>query len=263
MTVIEMDIPWDDNEVRASRIEAVQDHGKETDISRILEIAQPEKDDLVLDLVTGLGHVARAFAPHVDRVDAIDPDGAILKGAEVLVENEQRKNIKLMDGSPYELPFRDGTYDIVTARMALRHLGNPLNVIREAHRVLKPSGKFIIADSLAPSHTDLQGFLKNLISSLDRSHIRSFTLAELEDMLGIENFEIDLIEIYPKHNDFGAWTEKLSIDESSIRMITMMLRNASDRAKRHFRVIEDNGKIISFVTWMILIKAVPATASDK
>ncbi|MCX6644746.1 MAG: class I SAM-dependent methyltransferase [bacterium] len=262
MTVIQKDIPWDDTSVRESRIETVKDHGAEPDILRIIEVAEPQKDDLVLDLVTGLGHVARALAPYVKRVDAIDPDGAILKGAEVLVENEHCTNIKLVGGSPYELPFKDGTYDIVTARMALRHLGNPMNVISEARRVLKPSGRLIIADSLAPPQPDLQAFLKNLFSNIDISHIRSFTLADLEDVLGIEDFDIEIIEIYPKHNDFNAWTKRYAINESTVRMTTMVLLSASDRAKRHFRIQEENGKIISFVTWMILIKAIPAASGD-
>ena len=263
MTVIQKDIPWDDNSVRTSRIEAVKSHGEEPDIARIIEIAAPQKDELVLDLVTGLGHVARALAPYVERVDAIDPDGAILKGAEVLVENEKRTNVKLMGGSVYELPFDDETYDIVTARMALRHLGNPVSVISEARRVLKRTGRLIIADSMAPPQTDLQGFLKNLIANLDASHIRSFTLVELEDLLGIEGFDIEIIEIYPKLNNFNAWVERLGIEESKVRMTTMMLLSATDRAKRYFRIREENGKIISFVTWMIMIKAIPAASKES
>ncbi len=262
MTVTRKDISWADAEIRSSRLVSVKEHGDEADIARILEIAKPDRYDVVLDVVTGLGHVARAFAPHVKQVEAFDPDGKILKGAEVLVKNENLDNINLIHGDIYNLPFEDKFFDIITARLAIRHLGNPSGLIKEAYRLLQPSGRLIIADSLAPQHTDLQGFLQNLYTCLDKSHLKSYTLADLEDFLNIENFAVDLIEIYPKHNNFRTWAKKHNVDKSQARMLSMMLGSASDRAKRHFRVIEDEGKIISFVTWMILIRAIPVGTGD-
>ena len=42
------------------------------------------------------------------------------------------------------LPFTDGTFDLVTANMVVEHLDDPESQFREASRVMKPGGLFII-----------------------------------------------------------------------------------------------------------------------
>jgi ubiquinone/menaquinone biosynthesis C-methylase UbiE len=261
MTVMNPDVAWCDRDVRASRLGFVLDHRSEADIARMVELVEPVKTDIVLDMVTGLGHVARAFASHVKRVDALDPDEEMLKEAEGLTPAEMRGNINFIMGDPNSVDIPDKTYNIVAARMALRHLGDGAKFFRESNRVLKPDGKFIIVDTLAPPHPELEDFLKNLMQHNDRSHIRSYTLAEIEMLLERQQFFIDLIEIYPKEHDFETWVRKLGEDNDRARMIELMLQNASDRAKQHFRIIVKNKKVVSFVTWMILIRALPAADS--
>jgi len=251
-------IAWDDTSVRASRLGTVLDHGDETDIERMVELVAPTANDVALDMVTGLGHVARALALSVKRVDALDPDSQILSEAVSLTREELKEKIEFIEGDPLETPFKDNTYDIVTARMALRHLGDGKDFVREAHRVLKPGGRLILIDSLAPPHHDLQGFLRNLLSHNDRSHVKSYTLEEVETLLEREKFDIDLIEIYPKENDFKTWASKLGERADNTKMIEKVLHGASTHAKRHFRIIEKNKKVVSFITWMILIRAKPS-----
>jgi len=258
MTVQNQDVVWSDREVRASRLGFVLDHGSESDIERMVEVAAPRNTDFVLDMVTGLGHVARTFAPHVKRVDTLDPDDEMLKEAENLSADEFKGDIKFIHGDPSSLDCKDGIYDIVTARMALRHLGDGVKFFREAKRVLKSDGKMVLVDSLAPPHPDLEDFLNNLMRHNDRSYVRSYTLAELESLMERQGFFIDLIEIYPREHDFATWASKLGEGTDSARMIEVMLKSSSDSAKRHFRITMKNKQVVSFVTWMILVRAIPA-----
>ncbi len=263
MTVTNQEIAWGDSEIRASRLGTVFDHGEEDDISRLVEFAEPVGEKVALDLITGLGHVARALAPHVRRVDALDPDSEMLREAENLTLEDLAKKINFIEGDPTELPFEADSYDIVVSRMALRHLGDGTKFIREAHRVLKPSGRLLMIDSLASPHPALEEFLRNLFSYYDRSHVKSYTLAELENLLEREGFDIDLIEIYPKEHDFETFSKQFGEKDDNVRMIAKMLQSASSRVKRHLRVIEKKSKLVSFITWMILIQARPASSSSS
>ncbi len=42
-----------------------------------------------------------------------------------------------------ELPFRDATFDLVTANMVVEHLEDPHSVLVEIRRILKPGGTFV------------------------------------------------------------------------------------------------------------------------
>ena len=46
------------------------------------------------------------------------------------------------------LPFDDGTFDVVTCIDAINHFPDRLSVLREWHRVLKPSGRLLFTDSV-------------------------------------------------------------------------------------------------------------------
>jgi SAM-dependent methyltransferase len=57
-----------------------------------------------------------------------------------------RKNPYLaasIGASVYDLPFADGSYDLVTANMVLEHLEEPAKAFSEIARVLRPGGAFL------------------------------------------------------------------------------------------------------------------------
>lgn len=48
-----------------------------------------------------------------------------------------------VSGSADELPFRGGSFDVVSANMVVEHLQKPAEALRQVHRVLKPGGRFV------------------------------------------------------------------------------------------------------------------------
>jgi ubiquinone/menaquinone biosynthesis C-methylase UbiE len=251
-------IVWTDPDVRYDRRESCRAHSAGSDIDRLIELAEPRKKDRALDLVTGLGYVALALSPHVESVDAIDPDEEVLMEAGAAAQNAGVGNINFLVGDPGSIPAEAGKYDLVAARMAMRHTADPSKCLREIHRVLKPGGRVVLIDSLKPMQAELAGFLESLEKQRDRSHVRSYDLEEWEAVLDREGFDIDLMELLPREYDFETWAKKSSGDGDSVRMLAFMLHSASPRAKHHFRIVEKDGKPVSFVTWTIIIRACPS-----
>ncbi|MBN2119581.1 MAG: class I SAM-dependent methyltransferase [Candidatus Omnitrophica bacterium] len=71
------------------------------------------------------------------------------------------------------LPFKDGSFDLVTANMVVEHLKNPEAVFKEVSRILSPEGIFIIHTTNTLSYLTAIGSLtprkwkKKLISFVD------------------------------------------------------------------------------------------------
>lgn len=56
------------------------------------------------------------------------------------------KNFKLVSQEAFQLPYKDGTFDLITVFQVLHHAKSPATVIREAVRVLKKGGILILRE---------------------------------------------------------------------------------------------------------------------
>lgn len=68
-----------------------------------------------------------------------------LIGIDLVVEH-LRRNASLnaaVGGTGTSLPFRDASFDLVTANMVFEHLDDPLGVLVEVRRVLRPGGRLV------------------------------------------------------------------------------------------------------------------------
>jgi len=99
----------------------------------------------VLDLGTGLGHVARQV------IDLVGPDGAVVgvdREAPLLAVAEQRRtadNLRFEEGDVQTVRF-DEPFDAVVARLVLFHLPDPVATLLH-HRVnLRPGGTMVAID---------------------------------------------------------------------------------------------------------------------
>src|SRR5947207_11761367 len=69
-------------------------HAKGASLSRLVELTRPQPDWIVLDVSTGGGHTALAFAPHVRQVIAADLTPEMLAAAEKHAREQGATNIE-------------------------------------------------------------------------------------------------------------------------------------------------------------------------
>lgn len=86
-----------------------------------------------LDLGAGTAFLSRAALAHFPEVTAVDLSPAVL--AQI-----PEANIRKVCAPCEELPFPQDHFDVVGAFATLHHLYDPRELVREAHRVLKPGG---------------------------------------------------------------------------------------------------------------------------
>ena len=80
------------------------------------------------------------------------------------------------------LPFSDEFFDIVTTFNVIEHLKNTLEFSKEAFRILKPNGMFVIETPNTQGIGKLM-FQKNWTGFLDKTHVNLFSPKTLKAMV--------------------------------------------------------------------------------
>lgn len=102
-----------------------------------------ELGDRILDLGCGDGHfTSRTFANTDNQFHGVDPEFRALSQAS---QNTVYKNLVCCVGN--FLPYENAQFDTIISNSVMEHIQDIDDVVFEAHRVLKPSGKMIITVS--------------------------------------------------------------------------------------------------------------------
>jgi ubiquinone biosynthesis O-methyltransferase len=100
----------------------------------------------VLDAGCGTGIFSAVFARNgAGRVVGIDISPGSLETARGLKEKFNLANVSFERQDMLQLPFADGTFDIVWAWGTVHHTTDPLRAISELARVLRPGGSIFLA----------------------------------------------------------------------------------------------------------------------
>jgi ubiquinone/menaquinone biosynthesis C-methylase UbiE len=122
-------------------------------VAQIIEAAEPFPGMQILDVPTGTGVIARQFVGKIGekgKIIGADTTREQLEQARLAAQSAKaslRIEWKMM---PLEkLIFEDSHFDLITSVMAF-HRMQAQKFLAETYRVLKPGGRLLIADELAP-----------------------------------------------------------------------------------------------------------------
>jgi len=106
----------------------------------------------ILDVGCGLGQLTREMARQVDgaKVVGVERSPDQLASAKQLAEQAGEAHlVDFRPGPADQLPLKEdehGTFDVAHARFLLEHVPNPVAVVREMVRALRPGGRIILED---------------------------------------------------------------------------------------------------------------------
>lgn len=112
----------------------------------ILTSALPHERTMnVLDVGTGPGYMALAFAEMGHSVTAVDISREMLKKAKQKAY-DQGATIDFYHGDAEKLPFMDGQFDLIVSKYLLWTLPSPDAFLHECQRLLSPEGIILAID---------------------------------------------------------------------------------------------------------------------
>jgi SAM-dependent methyltransferase len=116
--------------------------GRRLDLLALFGLLDPEW--VVGDLGCGTGQVAKALAPFVKEVIAVDDSSAMLTAARDRLEGHP--NVDVRSGDLESLPIEDLQLDAAVLFLVLHYVPEPAVALREVARVLRPGGRLLVVD---------------------------------------------------------------------------------------------------------------------
>jgi SAM-dependent methyltransferase len=222
-------------------------HAQGEDLANVVAFLDPRPDDVVLDLGCGVGHTLRRVAPKVRLAIGADATPGMLAGARTLMGREGITNVALVVTAAETLPFLDAEFDGVTCRLAAHHFADVDRSFREVARVLRPGGRFVLADNYAPDDPALDRWINSLEAIRDPSHVREHTVAEWRALLSGAGFRVTAEERSVTPLEIEPWLARSRTPEAAAGRVRAMLRDAPDTAREMFAVSLDGFRLLKVV----------------
>jgi ubiquinone/menaquinone biosynthesis C-methylase UbiE len=180
---------------------------------RLAEGALIHAGDVVLDLACGTGLVARHAAALVapgGRLVGTDINAAMLE-----IARESTDVVEWVEAPCDALPFDDATFTHVICQQGFQFFPDPVAAMREARRVLRPTGVLIATVWATPGLNPYIEHQLELLAELDPSlatSVRRATPADADEFLratahtaGFVDIETTMLEHDVDIDDFEPW----------------------------------------------------------
>jgi ubiquinone/menaquinone biosynthesis C-methylase UbiE len=139
-------------------------HHEIADRTAEVALAVAPSPSRILDVGCGTGYLLRLLAsrcPEAAELAGVDPAPGMIKvaaasgapdaagapGAPGAPAGDER--LKFSAGVAEQLPYRDGSFDLVVSATSFDHWSDQLAGLRECHRVLVPGGHLVLADQFS------------------------------------------------------------------------------------------------------------------
>jgi SAM-dependent methyltransferase len=168
-----------------------------------------------LDVATGGGNVARRLRDAGFDVVTVDP----APGMEPDVISRAE-----------DLPFADGSFDVVVSRIAPHHFADIGAAVAEMARV---SGNLVlVVDNL------YRGDVVEEAERLrDPTHVRNYSEAEWRELFEQAGLEVEAVELVETDIDVDAWLTRAGCEgEEAVRVLELLREQISDGRLRMTRI---------------------------
>ena len=236
-------------------------HARGESLALLVELVKPQVGWRALDVAAGAGHTALAFAPHVAHVIASDLTRQMLDKTAELAAGRGLANVETRIADAESLPFDDGSFDLVTCRLAFHHFPNSRQAISEFARVLKPGGVLGFTDNIVVPDEAAAGYYSAYEKLRDPSHHWVYPLVRLRAMFEDVGLNVMGTHRLSKEFEFHAWADRQHVSGEDKEKLLAMMRDIPAALEPLFAPRWTDGTMY-FSLWEAVIVAEKAEGGD-
>lgn len=174
-------------------------------LSRLVQAVRPQQHAHVLDVASGPGPVAMAFAEAGCEVVGIDLTEAPLAIAEQTRQARGLTNLRFQLGDAEHLSFGEQEFDIVVSRFALHHCEDAHRVLEEMARVCRALGLVVIDDLVVSEYPTRAAYQNRFEQLRDPSHTRALSIGAFLGLFTACGLEVEQVSTDYLIQDVEQW----------------------------------------------------------
>lgn len=153
-------------------------------------------NDRIIDLGCGGGvNIEKFLKVTENNVDGLDySEVSVNSSTERNQKEVKNKRCRIIQADVSDMPIGDEAYDLASAFETIYFWPDIKNTFKEVSRIIKPKGRFMIAQGTDGNHPDDEKWLQTV------EGMSVYTAAELEEYLLDAGFKS--VESYVKENDY-------------------------------------------------------------
>lgn len=135
------------------------------DVLNVVDFSRMEPGQTVIEAGAGTANFISLFSEVAGLTAAFDLTSAML-----LVARDKHPGVELVAADGMRLPLRSGSVDLATTAQALHHIFQPVEVLKELRRVVRPGGRVLVVDSVTTESIEEALAMNELDLLRDPSH---------------------------------------------------------------------------------------------
>ncbi|MBI2080834.1 MAG: methyltransferase domain-containing protein [candidate division NC10 bacterium] len=202
---------------QAAHYTTSRSHGSGDSLAVMVALAGLAGTERVLDVATGTGFNAFAFAVSARGVVAVDLTAAMLGEARRLAAERAIANVTFVRAVAGALPFGDRAFDVTTCRIAPHHFPSVPAFLAEVVRVTRPGGRVVVGDTISPEDPVLAAWHNRVETLRDPSHVRNYTAAEWQAFAEAAGLTVAAVDNTCRSRlTFGDWVTRGGTDPERV-----------------------------------------------
>ena len=230
-------------------------HAGGADLDRLVAWGRARGAARVLDVATGGGHTALAFAGFTPTVLATDLTEPMLRAARSFAAGQGMATIHYLAADVEALPFKEQSFGVVTCRIAAHHFPSIPAALRQIVRVLQRGGAFLVQDILGHEDAECAAFILEVEKRRDPSHVRSASHPEWVAFLAAAGLTVRDEGRIEKVRPWQEWTGRMRMTPEARADLDRFVLDAPARCREAFRFEVEDGQVRAFTDRQFLIRA--------